>query len=59
MNELTDQNLLLIPQEHDITVQSVCPNFILRKQRAKSTPEHLLTKNYMRLLINLGLSMNK
>ena len=46
MDELTDQNVLLMPREHDIKVQSVCPSFIQRKQRSKCTPEHLLTKNH-------------
>ena len=54
MDELTDQGVLLIPQEHDIRVQAVCPSFIQRKQRARNKPEHLLTKNDVRLLINFG-----
>ena len=54
MDELTNQNVLLIPQEHEIQVQSVCPSFVQRKQRAKNVPEHLLTKNDIRLLINFG-----
>ena len=54
MDELTDQGVLLIPQDHDIIVQSVCPSFIQRKQRAKNIPEHMLTKNDVRLLINFG-----
>ena len=32
MNELTNQNVLLIPQEHNIKIQSVCPSFLQRKQ---------------------------
>ena len=54
MDELTRQGVLLIPQQHDITVQSVCPSFLQRKQRAKSKPKHLLTKDDVRLLINFG-----
>ena len=54
MDELTDQGVLLIPQQHDIQVQAVCPSFIQRKQRAKNKPEHLLTKDDVRLLINFG-----
>ena len=54
MDELTDQGVLLVPQEHGIQVQSVCPSFIQRKQRAKGKPEHLLTKEDVRLLINFG-----
>ena len=54
MDDLTDQGVLLIPQDHNIKVQSVCPSFIQRKQRARSKPEHLLTKDDVRLLINFG-----
>ena len=54
MDELTNQGVLLVPQEHDIIVQSVCPSFIQRKQRAKDKPKHLLTKDDIRLLINFG-----
>ena len=52
MDDLTDQGVLLIPQDHNIQVQSVCPSFIQRKQRAKDKPESQLTKNDVRLLIN-------
>ena len=54
MDELTQQNALLIPQEHNNQVQAVCPSFIQRKQRAKSKAEHLLTKDDVRLIINFG-----
>ena len=54
MDDLTDQGVLMIPQEHDIVVQSVCPSFIQRKQKAKDKPNHLLTKSDVRLLINFG-----
>ena len=54
MDELTEQNVLLIPQEHNIKVQAVCPSFIQRKQRARNKAEHLLTKDDVRLLINFG-----
>ena len=54
MDELTDQGVLLVPQDHDITVQSVCPSFIQRKQRAKDKPKQALTKSDVRLLINFG-----
>ena len=54
MDELTRQGVLLIPQEHNITVQSVCPSFLQRKQRAKDKAKHLLTKDDVRLLINFG-----
>ena len=54
MDELTEQEVLLVPQEHDIVVQAVCPSFLQRKQRAKHKPQHLLTKDDVRLLINFG-----
>ena len=54
MDDLTDQGVLLVPQEHNIRVQAVCPSFLQRKQRAKSKPQHLLTKDDVRLLINFG-----
>ena len=54
MDDLTRQGVLLIPQEHNINVQSVCPSFLQRKQRAKDKPKHSLTKDDVRLLINFG-----
>ena len=54
MDELTEQEVLLVPQEHNIVVQAVCPSFLQRKQRAKNKPQHLLTKDDVRLLINFG-----
>ena len=54
MDHLTDQNVLLIPQEHQINVQSVCPSFLQRKQRAKSKPKNELVREDVRLLINFG-----
>ena len=54
MDELTRQGVLLIPQDHNITVQAVCPSFLQRKQRAKEKAKHLLTKDDVRLLINFG-----
>ena len=54
MDDLTDQNVLLVPQEHHIIVQAVCPSFLQRKQRAKDKPQHMLTKDDVRLLINFG-----
>ena len=54
MDDLTNQNVLLIPQEHGIVVQSICPSFIQRKQRARDIPKNKLTKNDVRLLINFG-----
>ena len=53
-DHLTNQNVLKIPQEHNMFVHSVCPSFLQRKRRARYTPKHLLTKNDCRLLINFG-----
>ena len=53
-DHLTNQNVLKIPQEHNMFVHSVCPSFLQRKRRAMNTPKHLLTKNDCRLLINFG-----
>ena len=49
---LTNQNVLKHPEDLGITIQSSCPAFLKRKNRAKDTPKHLLTKNDVRLLIN-------
>ena len=54
MDDLTDQGVLLVPQDHDITVQTVCPSFIQRKQRAKDKAKNNLTKKDVRLLVNFG-----
>ena len=54
MDDLTEQNVLLVPQKQNITVQAVCTSFLQRKQRAKDKPQHLLTKDDVRLLINFG-----
>ena len=44
-DDLTNQKVLKIPQEHGIFVQSVCPSFLQRKRRAANKPKHLQTKN--------------
>ena len=54
MDSLTEEEVLLVPQEHDIIIQAVCPSFLQRKQRAKNKAQHLLTKDDVRLLINFG-----
>ena len=54
MDHLTHQNVLLIPKDHQIEVQSVCPSFLQRKQRAKNKPKNELTKDDVRLLIHFG-----
>ena len=54
MDDLTNQHVLLIPQEHNIEVQAICPSFIQRKQKAKYKPQQELGKDDVRLLINFG-----
>ena len=56
MDDLTRQRVLRDPQDPDlnISVQSICPVFLHRKQRAKDKPKHLLTKDDVRLLVNFG-----
>ena len=51
-DELTDNNVLGIPQDDDITVQCISPCFLRRKQRAKDKPVAELTKNDVRLVVN-------
>lgn len=53
-NELTEQGVLKIPQQHGINVQSVCPSFLTRKRRAKDKILHQLTKNNCRLVVNFN-----
>ena len=53
-DDLTQQGVLKVPQEHNIRVQSVCPSFLKRKQRAANIPKHRLTKDDCRLLIHYG-----
>jgi hypothetical protein len=43
-DELTHQNVLGIPQEHNVNVQFVCPSFLRRKPRAKNKPNHPLQR---------------
>ena len=54
MDDLTDQNVLLIPQEHNIEVQTICPSFLQRKRRARDKTKSQLNKHDVRLLINFG-----
>ena len=54
IDDLTNQEVLKLPEELNITVQSVCPAFLKRKNRAKDKPKELLTKDDVRLLINYG-----
>ena len=53
-DELTEQGVLKIPQEHNIKVQSVCPSFLRRKRRAKDKPLHQLTRHDCTLVVNFN-----
>jgi hypothetical protein len=53
-DELTEQNVLGIPQEHNVNVQFVCPSFLRRKPKAKNKPNHLLTTDDVRLVVNFS-----
>jgi len=53
-DDLTNQQVLGIPQNHGINVQFVCPSFLRRKPRAKGKPNHLLTKDDVRLVVNFS-----
>jgi hypothetical protein len=53
-DDLTNQQVLGIPQEHNVNVQFVCPSFLRRKPKAKGKPNHLLTKDDVRLVVNFS-----
>lgn len=53
-DEYTQQGVLGIPQDHDVQIQHVSPAFLVRKQKAKNKPKHLLTPNDVRLVVNFG-----
>jgi len=53
-DELTNNQVLGIPQEHGVNVQFVCPSFLRRKPRAKGKPNHLLTTDDVRLVVNFS-----
>ena len=53
-DELTQQGVLGIPQNYDVNIQFVCPSFLRRKPRAKNKPNHLLTKDDVRLVVNFS-----
>ena len=53
-DDLTNQQVLGIPQQHNINVQFVCPSFLRRKPKAKGKPNHLLTKDDVRLVVNFS-----
>jgi hypothetical protein len=53
-DDLTHQQVLGVPQDHNVNVQFVCPSFLRRKPRAKGKPNHLLTKDDVRLVVNFS-----
>ena len=53
-DDLTEQGVLKIPQDHNVMVQSVCPSFLRRKRRAQNKPLHQLTKHDCRLVVNFN-----
>jgi hypothetical protein len=53
-DDLTHQQVLGIPQDHNLNVQFVCPSFLRRKPKAKGKPNHLLTKDDVRLVVNFS-----
>ena len=53
-DELTQQQVLGIPQDFHTNVQYVCPSFLRRKPKAKGKANHLLTKDDVRLVVNFS-----
>jgi hypothetical protein len=53
-DELTNQNVLGVPQHFNVNVQHVCPSFLRRKPKAKNKPNHLLTTQDVRLVVNFS-----
>ena len=51
-DELTDQNVLGVPQHDNIEVQHVMPAFLRKKQKAKDKPNNELTTSDVRLVVN-------
>ena len=51
-DELTDQKVLGIPQQDQITIQHVSPCFLRKKQSAKNKAISDLTKSDVRLVVN-------
>ena len=51
-DELTDQQVLGIPQQDHITIQHVSPCFLRKKQSVKDKPISDLTKSDVRLVVN-------
>ena len=53
-DELTQQQVLGIPQDFGINIQYVCPSFLRRKPKAKGKANHLLTTDDVRLVVNFS-----
>lgn len=53
-DDLTEKNVLGIPQDHDISIQYCSPCFLVRKSKAKNKPKDQLTKDDVRLVVNFG-----
>ena len=54
IDDLTHQRVMLPPEGLWITIQSICPSFIKKKNQAQKKPKELPTKDDVRLLINYG-----
>ena len=54
IDDLTEKNVLGIPQEFGINVQYCSPSFLVRKQRAKNKSKNELTKDDVRLVVNFS-----
>ena len=54
LKQLHQAGVLGIPQQAGINVQFVCPSFLRRKPKAKAKPNHLLTKDDVRLVVNFS-----
>ena len=53
-DELTQRQVLGIPQDFHTNVQYVCPSFLRRKPKAKGKANHLLTKDDVGLVANFS-----
>ena len=53
-DDLTEKNVLGIPQEHDVIIQYCSPSFLVRKQKAKNKSKQDLTKDDVRLVVNFS-----
>ena len=51
-DELTEANVLGIPQHENVEVQHVMPIFLRKKQKAKNMPNNELTTTDVRLVVN-------